>query len=571
MAEAPLVLRRRGLAAARLSARIRASLDITVAPFAGLALLALALRLPLLGDPALHHDESIHAVFTWDLVSGEGYEYDPVYHGPVQYYVMALAFLVAGVNEFAVRLGPALIGTALVFLPYFLRRQLGGVAALSASALLCITPPVMYFSRFAREDTYALTLTMAMIVVAFRFLERPRQWHPALLLGLLAASFATKESTFITVFAGGSFFVVAVVVEALRARSRGRPVTSTRLVRSIAAVGLDAWVWGLCTFATVFTVLFTTFLFHPEGLREGAVGGIDYWLSQHGVQRGNQPWFYYAVLLLGYAWPVLLLGGVGVVAALRRRTHLDLFLLWFFVLSIVIYSWAGERMPWLVVHPLLPLVLLAGLGAQAIWRARRRPIRFAGAAAALVGTAYLVYAAVGVSYFRPADPRELLVYTQTSPELLEARDRIAELRERLDARVPPRRLEVEIDATESGAWPWAWYLRDHPAAYPDMAVAGYRPHGDVLVVANTTREGLLALLRGYTGHRFKQRAWWQPDYGKAGVGDALRWLLRREIWGPGGSSDQWLYVRKGIARPAKSALNSGQRRLSLRTMMRTGG
>jgi len=37
-----------------------------------------------------------------------------------------------------------------------------------------------------------------------------------------------------------------------------------------------------------------------------------------------------------------------------------------FVLSLAVYSWAGEKFAWLVLHPLLPLVLLAGDGVQAL-------------------------------------------------------------------------------------------------------------------------------------------------------------------------------------------------------------
>ena len=52
------------------------------------------------------------------------------------------------------------------------------------------------------------------------------------------------------------------------------------------------------------------------------------------------------------------------------RRVLRAFLVWGFALSLAIYSWAGEKFAWLVLHPLLPLILLAGLGVQALWEAR---------------------------------------------------------------------------------------------------------------------------------------------------------------------------------------------------------
>ena len=99
----------------------------------------------------------------------------------------------------------------------------------------------------------------------------------------------------------------------------------------------------------------------------------------------------------------MLLGLGGIVVALRRRTLTDLFLVWTFVVTLAIFSWASERMPWLVLHPLLPLTLLAGIGAQALWQSRRR--RPAVAAMAVVGLAAAgaLYHSISLSYFRSAD------------------------------------------------------------------------------------------------------------------------------------------------------------------------
>ena len=44
-----------------------------------------------------------------------------------------------------------------------------------------------------------------------------------------------------------------------------------------------------------------------------------------------------------------------------RPNRFRLFLVWWFLGSIGLYSWAGEKMPWLSIHILLPLVLLAGV------------------------------------------------------------------------------------------------------------------------------------------------------------------------------------------------------------------
>jgi uncharacterized protein (TIGR03663 family) len=506
---------------------------------------ALALRLVQLADKPFHHDESEHAWFSWLIVTGHGYHYDPVFHGPVQLYLTTIMYLLFGVGDFVARLAPALVGTALTGLPYLLRRQLGRTAAIVAAVAFCVSPSYLYFSRFAREDIYTACITLALIAAVFRFLARPRPWHPSLVLGLLALSFATKETTYITVFIGGTFFAGALALQARRAGM------AAPLIRAVRSVGRDAWVSGLATFAAVYTLLFSTFFTNPRGLQDGIVEGIRYWLSQQPVNRGSQPWFYYLVVVPGYEWPVLVLGLIGIAFVLKRPTLFGAFLVWTFGLSMVVYSWASERMPWLVLHPLLPLVLLAGIGAQVLWGARARLVAKLGLVVAIAGVAYAVQAAVLLSYVRPADPKELLVFTQISTDVPPVRDEILELHRRAPALLG-RALTVEIDRWGGVGWPWGWYLRDVPSGYPDMSEPGYKPSADVVVVADLNRPPLVKYLRGYVGWRFRLRVWWVPEWGQAGVADWARWVFVRKPWSPKGTLDEWIYVRRGRLRPRTS-------------------
>jgi uncharacterized protein (TIGR03663 family) len=522
--------------------RVRVEFGRYELAFAGLIGIALAARVVELTAKPFHHDESEHAWFAWLFVSGRGYHYDPVFHGPVQFYVMSLLYLLIGAGDLAARLAPALVGTVLVGLPYLLRRQIGSVAALAAGVLFCISPSYLYFSRFVREDIYAACVTLALIVAIFRFLARPRPWHPSLILGLLAICFAVKETAYITVAVFGSFFAVALLWQARQAES----VRRAALAITARSVGRDAWIWGAATFVTVYTLLFTTFLTNPHGLQDGLIESIRYWLSQQPVNRGGQPPFYYLVVLPAYEWPVLLLAAVGVVGVVRRATLLGLFLVWDFVVSLAVYSAAGERMPWLILHPLLPLVLLAGVGMQALWTNRRRLPARVGLALAAAGAAWSIWTAGALSYGHPADPREMLVFTQTSVDVPRVRDRIFGL-DRYLVSHRSRHLRLEVDGWSGSGWPWGWYLRELPVAYPDMSETGFRPTGDALIVTDVDRPHLLPFLRGYRGRRFHLRVWWVVDYGGGSLREWARWFVHRRQWGPLGSTDQWLYVRKGFS------------------------
>ena len=516
-------------------------------PFTALAATAALLRLVGLGDKPMHHDEAQHAWFAWRILNGEGYGYDPVFHGPVQFYLTTLAHFLLGAGEASARAAPALAGTIAVFLPFFLRRQLGTVGALTASALLCLTPSYLYFSRFAREDIYFACITLALIVVLLRFLDRPRRWHPAVLLGLLALSFATKETTYISVFVAGVFVLAVAGAELVRSRRGGPPLRETRIVGGVRSLGWEAWAWGCSVFLVVYTLLFSTFLTNPGGLKEGLWGSIDYWLSQQEVGRGGQPWFYYLVLIPAYEWAILLLGLVGIVAVARRPSLQGAFLVCFLVGNLAVFSAASERMPWLVLHPLLPLVLLAGIGAQSLWAARRRAAAQVAFAAVAVTAAASVWFAFGAAYERQADARELLVQVQSSDDVPRIRDEVVRTHA-VASRAAGEPVVLQVDSWGGTGWPWSWYLRNIPVGYYDMSVPDGVPLGPIVLVADPNHEAMRPRLRGYVGKRFRLRVWWMPDWGTAGPLEWLRWIVRREEWSPTATMDEWLYVRRDVAR-----------------------
>src|SRR4051794_36686324 len=148
-------------------------LAISWFPLAFLALMALGfgLRIYDLGYRAFHHDESLHAVYSWYLYVGRGYIHDPMMHGPFQFHFNALMYFLFGDSNVTARLQPCILGTLFIGLPYFLRRELGVVGALCASVLLTVSPVFLYFSRFTREDMPFAFWTMVCVVGLFGYVR----------------------------------------------------------------------------------------------------------------------------------------------------------------------------------------------------------------------------------------------------------------------------------------------------------------------------------------------------------------------------------------------------------------
>jgi uncharacterized protein (TIGR03663 family) len=507
-----------------------------LAIWGALIAVALILRLIGLGNRPFHHDESQDAYFSYIFRKTGDYQYNPLLHGPFRFYLTALMYIVFGDSDFTARLAPALMGTAMIPFCFGFRPLLGRGAAFGMAALLTFEPTYLYFSRFAREDIYIASLTLALVVVVFRFLAMPRRYHPALIGALLALSFATKESTFITVFVMGTFFIAAVAW----------PRTRALVWDPVRGVGLESWGWALAAFAAIFTLLFTTFLTNPGGLWDGIYTGLKYWLSQQNVGRGGEPKYFYVVVLFGEEWPALLLGAIGAVTVWKKPSLLGVFLIWDFLLSLAVYSWASEKFSWLVMHPLLPLLGLSGIGLQTIWTSRDRLWRGIGIAAASVALLYAAYSSYTVNVRYGANPRELLVSTQSAKQVKDVSEQVLALAKSRGPNKPP--LTVTVDAGEGATFPYAWYFRHLGVGYIDLEQAtSPPPTTDVVLMTDTSRNRLLNAMQGYTGREYQFRVWWVRDYKDAlKPGDWWRWMTKREVWNPTGGMPEWLYIRNGV-------------------------
>ena len=197
--------------------------------------------------------------------------------------------------------------------------------------------------------------------------------HPAILLAILALLTGVAATAVLIWRVKGRDSLTPWQ----RARSLGDPA-----VEAFASLTVGRRVWiAFGIFFAIYALFFSAFLTNPVGILSGLFGSGLYWLAQHDVQRGGQPAYYYTMLLMVYEplalfWSTL---GVVLVAAMaffawRRRSRqaanlvqsltpdwrlaLPAMLVWWAITTEFVYSWAGEKMPWLTMHVALPLVLL---------------------------------------------------------------------------------------------------------------------------------------------------------------------------------------------------------------------
>src|SRR5512134_2685616 len=130
------------------------AITIEVALFAGIILLAIVTRFYDLESRVMSHDESLHTYFSWLLYRGQGYQHTPMMHGPLQFHMIALTYFLFGVSDFTARIPAVLFSIATVWMVWRWRRYLGKWGMIVAALLMVISPYMLYYGRYVRNDSY---------------------------------------------------------------------------------------------------------------------------------------------------------------------------------------------------------------------------------------------------------------------------------------------------------------------------------------------------------------------------------------------------------------------------------
>jgi uncharacterized protein (TIGR03663 family) len=486
---------------------------------------AIISRTAMLGTRVMSHDETSHVYFSWLLDQGRGYSHDPVTHGPLQFHLIALSYFLFGDSDFSARLPLAIASILSVLFLWNYRRYLGNLGWLIAAVLMVISPYMLYYGRYARNESLVVLFGLVSIWALLRYLESGESRYLFWLTAATVLHFTTKETSYIYTaqmliflafyffariyqaswkrpdyrrrflitlllamvavgFAGGYLLIgnqepavvdvetaapalpgdtpetsaipvptpviivaglglISLVVAifflirgyglaSLREeRSFGLLILLTTLVLPMLApfpvklLGWDPldytstgmwrtaifmipltitailiglwwnarlWLLNAALFYAIFIVFYTTLFTNGTGFFTGMVGSLGYWLAQQAVERGNQPWYYYAALQI----PIYeYLTAIGSFLALGlatfgkhifpedpqpasidgdaqseidsqpeqkpnpQRLAITLFGFWA-ITSLLAYTYAGEKMPWLTVHIALPMILLSG-------------------------------------------------------------------------------------------------------------------------------------------------------------------------------------------------------------------
>jgi uncharacterized protein (TIGR03663 family) len=565
--------------------------------------LGIVLRQWALGVPSFHPDEAIHTHFSAGFAN---YKYDPVYHGPLLYHLVAAVFGLFGQHDYTARLVPSLLGVGLLGLILGpMRPYLGNRGALASAALVAVSPSIVSYSRRLLHDSLVLFLTLGAVWCFLIALEngantaRGRNARIGV-VAFLTLFLTTKANCFFIAAMLGAFYFAWRLAGLIKIPSQvtkwappllflflnaaaialPRDNTYTELIKDaqhkvfvIMAVGaccaFGLWLltrqtgeeeqtdkknWRQSSDLTTYVLAAATALwlyvflfgngaqiltqwahdlrhFPSQTLADGSQNArsaiskmLQYWGGQQKTPRLPGRHDYYIVLALLYEVPVLLAALGGIWYAAKNRSTLTDLLLWWSFTSWAIYAVANEKVPWLLVHSILPLALLGG-----VWLGQVRWKKPVLAAVGVAGFLVAMRGVSGVNFERGGDNDEPMLYAQT-PEAFHDALNIA-----LENTINDNR---PVWMAGERQWPTVWYLRSNA---PGMNKSGYAIGGK----APNDQPSNVSLYRAVV----TEEAQW-PAFEKAGwIGTSVDFLVWPRASWPGIAPQRyfrWFWTRQTI-------------------------
>ncbi|MDO9546828.1 MAG: TIGR03663 family protein [Pelolinea sp.] len=212
---------------------------------------AILTRLIGLGNRVMSHDEVNHVVPAFDLFSGRGYRHDPITHGPLQFHLMALSYFLFGDNDFTSRLPHALFSIAtIIFVSTYYQRYLGKFGSIAAGAMFAISPFMLFYGRYARNDVICVFLGITAIYAFLRFFETNQNKYLYYFTVFLALNFTAKETAYIFAAQLLVFLLILFIRDIMLVKWPDKKVRNRMLLTNILLIV------GICVSIVISVLLF---------------------------------------------------------------------------------------------------------------------------------------------------------------------------------------------------------------------------------------------------------------------------------------------------------------------------
>jgi len=195
----------------------------------------------------MSHDESLHTYYSWLLYHGSGYIHNPMMHGPLQFHLIALSYFLFGVSDFVARFPHAIFSIFSILLIWKWRHQLGRYGALISAGLMLISPYMLYYGRYARNEVFAGVAGILTLYSILRYFESGKSRYLYLLTFSTVLHFTSKETAFIYSAQALLFLLVVFIYRSSRKAWKAQPYLKLFLLSLIVGAAFAFSALGYST------------------------------------------------------------------------------------------------------------------------------------------------------------------------------------------------------------------------------------------------------------------------------------------------------------------------------------
>ena len=423
---------------------------------------ALFLRTFELDNRPLHTDEAVHAVKFGELLEDGYYQYDPIeYHGPTLNYFTLIVSTLLGqetfqkVNEYTLRLVPAIISLIVLILFFTLRKEFVSLPFLIA-IFISVSPSFVFYSRYYIQETLLVTFTFSAVVSFYKyFLTKRKTWilFSSIFTALI---FATKETSIIVFFASTvSLVIIYLFYPVVRSKLRIRKLDLLILVVTLIFISI---------------LFYSSFFTNPKGISDSLLTFSNYFSKAGSNVYHTHPWYYYFELILFTnndlilftQIPLFIFTIIGIYFSFvgrekKSEQYLFKFISIFSIAQALVYSVIPYKTPWLLLNFWIGFIIIASFGIYKIYgiiNNKKYKIVFIILIGIIWSHNFLqTYITSFAHSYQPENP---FTYSQSTLDIVEVSDKIIKVAQ---AKPIDTNLRISVIAKDNDYWPLPWYLR----------------------------------------------------------------------------------------------------------------
>lgn len=415
----------------------------------------------LFNDGVYSYDPSFHGPFMY-YVTAEMFRHygDNIYAARLIPAILGAAMILflIPLRKYIGKTGMVMAAFFLVFSPSFLyySRFYREDIYISFFSLMAFVCAVKYAEKLG-ADSYSLMRPLYLFLAG----------------AALASLAALKENAYITM-ALIVFFLILVI---LRERSyRGMFEKMRGLDKDLFIISAEMMLLILVVIIS-FSLFYTGNFFDITGMKEALLKAVSHWYEMHKIERIGGPYFFYLPIIVLYELPAAVfsilgikyygccegkkekiltmllsywvaadlmyyISGVipsaasflpttyipssivvffpliiyGTMTVLKSKHLFFSFLVFWALTNLAAYSYIQEKVPWLVLNPLLPLVLIAASYIDRVLPGLQLNLRTPCIIFLAVSCSYFVYSSVFLNYYDYTNPAEPLIQASQPPQ-----------------------------------------------------------------------------------------------------------------------------------------------------------